>query len=209
MKKCHIVTAYVDGPMPDMTPYGAPECIICADGGHEIALSNGMAPSIVIGDSDSGEMKPRPGSKTEFIRFPQEKDESDTFLCVKHAISLGYDDITIIGGVGGRVDHTVSNIQTLTHFSSPARRIAMVDANNYMTVIEGSSITLSGDGYVNLSLFSLTDRCTGVTAKGLHYPLDGADLDNAYPIGLSNRFTGGEAVIGVKAGKLLAIMSRI
>ena len=208
MRTCCIITAYFEGDLQKLVSKLKPGYLICADGGCELATSAGIIPDIVIGDADSGQMSGPPDGKTEFLRFPQEKDESDTFLCIKHAISLGFNEITVAGGIGGRLDHTISNIQTLAHFSGADRRISAIDENNFFTIIENSEIKLSKGDYSYISLFSLSDSCTGVTAEGLYYPLDEAVLRNDYPLGLSNRFTGDAVTVKVENGKLLIIMSK-
>jgi thiamine pyrophosphokinase len=144
---------------------------------------------------------------TEFIRIKKEKDESDTFNAVQHAVASGFEYIDIIGGIGGRLDHTVSNIQTIAHFSGSTKRITMTDETNFITIVENSTITLPQKQNCSLSLFSFSDVCSGVTTTGLQYPLENATLQNSYPIGLSNEFTSAEASIEVISGKLLVIVS--
>jgi len=153
MKTCFIITAYIEGDLSTFVSSYCPDHIICADGGYELAVSSGIVPDLVIGDSDSGNMQGISGGSTRFIRFQKEKDESDTFLCVKHAIGLGFDEIIIIGGVGGRFDHTASNIQTLAHFAGAAKRIAIVDGKNYITALENSKIVLLKEDYSYVSIF--------------------------------------------------------
>jgi len=46
----------------------------------------------------------------EILKFPAEKDMTDTELAVNTAIDRGYKNIVIIGGTGTRLDHTLSNI---------------------------------------------------------------------------------------------------
>ena len=220
MKKCYIITAYIDGVLSEiiLSDKCVPEpekkdLIICADGGYEIATSFGIEVDIVIGDADSGNVSPvltdsSTVSHTEFIRLQKEKDESDTFLCVNHAVNLGFEEVVIVGGIGGRLDHTISNIQTLAHFSSKLKKISMFDEKNFATVIENSQITLYKKSDFSISLFSLSEKCVGVTATGLYYPLHDAELKNSYPIGLSNEFSDEKATIEVKCGKLLIIMSK-
>jgi len=220
MKKCHIITAYIEGNLTELLLSDASNFIICADGGYEIALSNGINPHLVIGDADSGVMsaihkndaEPKPGNANfrmpEFIYFEPQKDVSDTFLCVKHAINLGFESIEIIGGIGGRFDHTISNIQTIAHFSSQAKTITMIDEKNFITVVENSSVSLQPKAGFSISLFSISDICSGINTTGLQYSLKNATLKNSYPLGLSNEFTDAEATIEVTQGKLLVIMSQ-
>jgi thiamine pyrophosphokinase len=209
MKKCLVITAYIEGTLSEALPEEAPDFTICADGGYDIALTLGLAPDLVIGDADSAMAPPGPESGARFICFPREKDESDTFLCVKHAVNLGFEDITIAGGIGGRLDHTISNIQTLAYFSNRVKRIALRDERNYVTVIEDARLSLPEAEGFSVSLFSLSDECGGVTVEGLLFPLRDTTLKNDCPVGLSNVFTSREAFIEVKKGKLLVVMSKL
>ena len=208
MKTSYIITSYIEGGFANLSSIDESDFVICADGGYEIALSQNIMPDIVIGDSDSGKMQPVKPGKTKFIHHEKEKDESDTFLCVKHAVELGFKEITILGGIGGRLDHTISNIQTLAHFTNLTDSIFLKDEGNLVTVIENSKVALSKTEGFALSLFSLSDKCSGVTVKGLKYPLKNAELNNSYPIGLSNGFIGDRASIEVKNGKLLIVLSK-
>ena len=48
----------------------------------------------------------------------------------------------------------------------------------------------------------------GVTLQGLYYPLENGNLTAAFPLGVSNHFTGEEATISVKNGSLLVLWDR-
>jgi len=208
MKRCYIITAYMETNLTDLIRPGSADYIICADGGYEIAASFGITPDLVIGDSDSGNMAAFSGEKPKALLFPREKDESDTFLCVKHAAGLGFDEIVILGGIGGRLDHTIANIQVLSYFSGLIKSLRMSDGRNTAIVTQGPEITLKRREGFTVSLFALSEKCCGVTTTGLRYPLTDAELSNSFPLGLSNAFTREEATIGLKSGKLLIVMSR-
>ena len=87
--------------------------IICADSGLCHAQKLEIAPDVILGDFDSykGELN----YDVEIIRCSPQKDDTDTLMAVKLAISRGYDDIIILGALGGRFDHTIANIQTLKY----------------------------------------------------------------------------------------------
>ena len=206
-RRCYIITAYLEGALTAIIAPDASDYIICADAGYEKALAAGLRPDLVIGDFDSTKIIAPDGARTAFIRHPIQKDESDTFLCVKHAVDQGFRDIIIAGGLGGRLDHTVSNLQTLARFAEKGRTIALTDAKNTAAVLTDSSVTIPKKEGLCLSLFSLSDVSAGVTTEGLRYPLRNATLTNTYPIGLSNEFSAEEARVEVRSGKLLVVLS--
>ena len=108
MKLCCIVGA---GPSELYTVDGA--FIIAADAGIEKLNKAGIVPDLIIGDFDS--LGTRPSGENVRV-FPIEKDDTDTMLALKEAISLGYDTVIISGGLGGELDHTMANLQTLLYY---------------------------------------------------------------------------------------------
>src|SRR3990167_2962187 len=90
--------------------------IICADGGLRFAKKLGIKPDILIGDFDSLKKSDFSGlnkNKTKVLRFPKEKDKTDTQLALEYALSSGAGEIIMLGSLGGRVDHMLANIHIL------------------------------------------------------------------------------------------------
>ncbi len=87
--------------------------LICADSGYRHCVQLGFSPQLVLGDFDSyaGVVQ----SDCELLRYPIEKDDTDTMLAVKQALQRGYERLLLVGMLGGRLDHTLANIQTLVY----------------------------------------------------------------------------------------------
>ena len=132
------------------------------------------------------------------------KDDTDTLLAVKTGIERGYTEFVIYGGVGGRPDHTFANYQTLCYISRRGGK-GFLCFNGYTACcITNSKINFSGgDGTV--SVFAMSGKALGVTLEGVLYPLENAELDYSFPLGVSNEFTESPAEIGVTSGTLLII----
>ena len=60
----------------------------------------------------------------------------------------------------------------------------------------------------NISLFSYSEKCQGVFAKGVKYPLNNAELTSSFPLGISNKAISETAEISIENGKLLIILSQ-
>ncbi len=177
--------------------------IICADGGYDTALSLGVTPHLFVGDMDSV-LSPPDG--VQQVLSPAEKDDTDTMLAVKIAIKRGYRHITILAGLGGRLDHTIANLQTLLYCAKNGVYAVLAGKRNSAFVIKDEVVTVPArEGFV--SVFSLTERCEGVTLKGLRYPLCDALVTNSFPIGVSNEFCEPVAEISVRTGCLLVVFS--
>ena len=85
---------------------------IAADSGLRAADALSDRVDILVGDFDSlGEPPARAGM--EVVRVPAEKDLTDTQLALEIAVSRGADEIILIAGLSGRLDHTLSTLSVL------------------------------------------------------------------------------------------------
>ncbi len=123
-------------------------------------------------------------------------------LAIKYGLDKGYRDFQIYGGLGGRLDHTIANIQLLAFLSSKNAHGTLIGSEYQITAITNESIDIKGQEHDTISVFSLSDTCCGVTLEHLKYPLKDAVLVNTCPIGISNQFTKNPARIDVKKGTL-------
>lgn len=195
MKTCYIFSSIpcrADGFARDKT-----DLVIAADKGYENTLRMGIKADLVVGDFDSLGYIPEGG---EILRHPAEKDDTDTMLAVKTAIERGFRRIVIYGGIGGRLDHTFANIQTLAYASGHGAEAFLVDGRSIITSLTNEKITVNGEGTASVFAFG---KAKGVSISGLKYPLCGYEMSFDFPIGVSNEFTGTPATLEVKDGTLI------
>ncbi len=204
VKRCIIVVAYNPGGVRNSVEIQPDDFIICADGGYDIAVADNLYPDLLIGDFDSiSEHTPR---AKKIIRVPSEKDDTDLMICIQHALDKGFDEYIIIGGIGGRLDHTLGNIQSMSYACDHIRKIVMCDPENTLTMLSGGDVTLQKQpGKKHFSLFSITEECTDVTITGAKYPLTGARLAYNVTLGVSNEFVSNEVTVSLGSGKLLVV----
>ncbi len=190
------------------------DLIIGADSGYLTARRFGVMPDILLGDLDSldkSALSPHELDRLEKIIVPPIKDDTDTQLAVDTAIERGAENIYIIGGLGGRLDHTLSSVFLLEYIVGHDVGCMMTDGGNTARVLsakgECRSLTVAR-GYKYLSLVSLTDACLGVSISGVFYPLDGVRLERKYSYAVSNEITGDFAKISLLDGVMLIIESR-
>ncbi len=180
--------------------------IIAADKGLDHALKAGITPDLVVGDFDSAQSKV-PDSAA-IIKVPSEKDDTDTIIAADSAIGNGCNDINFLCALGGRIDHSFANIQMLEYLYKRGVKGRLFGENEMACLLHsGESIEVPYfDGYI--SLFSYTNLST-VSGEGLKYPIKGFELDNAYPIGVSNKIIDENgAVITVQKGTVLLFCVR-
>ena len=195
-------TVYIVG-AGEMEPDG-PEIpdgafVIAADGGLKHLKKINIAPNLIVGDFDSLGFRP----VGENIIFHQpEKNDTDTLLAVNQALNLDVDTIVIYGGLGGRFDHSIANLQTLLYIKNRGVQGFLIGCGSICAVIRNEEIAFSEplSGYV--SVFSLSEISSGVYIRGLKYPLTNHTLLSEIPLGVSNEFTGEPSAVSVKNGTL-------
>ena len=177
------------------------DLIIAADSGYRHLEKLGVTPDILIGDFDTIDMMP---DIEDTIRFPIEKDYTDSALAIDEAINRGYTDITLFGAVGGkRLEHTLANLQLLIKYTKKGINIRLSDGINNIIALCNSSISFSENHQGFISIFSHGDKAIGVTVSGLKYTLNNAVLSNDEPLGISNEFIGKKSTVSVKDGTLI------
>ena len=198
--RCVIFTARCEGDCGYVPEEG--DFVLCADGGWKLAQSEGVEPDWVIGDFDSAEA-PETG---RVERHPVMKDDTDTMLCLKRGLRLGYERFLFLGGFGGRMDHTLANLQTLAYAAERGAQAIMQDGFcRVLALRNGTARVARRPG--KLSVFALSDRCRGVTVRGAVYGLTDGELTNAFPLGVSNEYAADEAEITVREGTLLIVQT--
>ncbi|MBR3786228.1 MAG: thiamine diphosphokinase [Firmicutes bacterium] len=204
MKKALIVTAHVEHLEHIDLDFAGFDAVICADGGLLIAGKLGLYPTHLIGDYDSVEMPDAPG----IIRLPMEKDMTDTEAAVDMAVGLGFDHITVLGGLGGRFDHTMGNLGVMAKYCGKMNHLAFVDGQNYVRMVCAGRYEIAKNPYKYLGVISYGDFAENVTLRGVKYPLEDHFLTHETSLGVSNEITADAAEISFSSGKLLVILSK-
>lgn len=177
--------------------------VIAADGGLKTLQDMNIVPDMIMGDFDSLGYVP---DGENVIRHEVMKDDTDMMLAVKFAMDKGYENIVIYGGTGGRVDHTISNIQTMLYASRRGASIEMCDSTNHYFAITDGNIRINGEFKGMFSVFALGGIAHNVTVKNALYCIDNFEMSPDNPRGVSNSFVGKEVTISVEKGSLLIVM---
>lgn len=212
MSRCIIIAA------GDLTVGGIDimeeDYVIAVDGGLEYAALLGVEPDVIIGDFDSVSAEYgkaveqiRESAPEKVITLPTSKDDTDTLAAIKHGLSLGYERFLLYAAGGGRMEHTLANIQCLLYLKEHGATGYLMDGGGMTLVLRNEKVAYREnlEGYI--SILSLTRESKGVTVKGLKYELDNATITNAYPLGISNEFIGEMASVEVTDGDLLVVVN--
>ena len=176
---------------------------IAADGGYAQMQAHGLEPDLVVGDFDSlGYVPPHP----HIVRHPVEKDDTDTALALSEGWSRGYRTFHIYGALGGRLDHTLANVQLLCGLAGQGGQGVLIGPGMTVTAVHNGTLELEGEPGQTLSVFCWGEPAQGITLEGLKYLLHGATLTCDVPRGVSNEFLGGPARITVEQGTLVVMV---
>ena len=195
-------------------PMGENDLCIAVDGGYEYCKLLEITPDYILGDFDSiGEKEAENVAQIakieedKVIILPVEKDDTDMLAAIKLGLSQGYQSFRIYGGMGGRIEHTIANIQCLLYLKEHNAVGYLMDGTGMILVAKEEEISFqeSLEGY--MSLFSMGDQAV-VTIENMKFPLKEQEITNSFPIGISNEFIyGSKGKVTVHKGVVAIIVS--
>ncbi len=176
--------------------------VVCADGGANRLRRFRIAPDIILGDLDSiSPATARHYRNTPTLEYPDQVS-TDLEKAIRLSIQLGIRSADVIGALGGRIDHTTGSLGCFKRFGDEID-LRFHGGGGVLSRIRRKVILKTRRGET-ISLIPL-DRCTGITTKGLKYPLNSESLETGVREGISNEATGRTATISVKWGTLLLL----
>ncbi len=198
MKTCYIIGA---GECPEISiTKGSDDIIIAADGGLVHLNRFGIEPDYVIGDFDSFGSVP---CGDNVVVLKPEKDVTDLYAAIELGKSKGFESFLIYGATGGRLDHTLANIQLIAFLAQNNIKALICEGKKRITALCNGEIVFSPDFEGYISVFAHSDVCMGVSETGLKYTLKNAELRNTFSLGVSNEFIGQESSVSVADGTLI------
>lgn len=189
------------------------QTIIAVDKGLETLHKLNILPNHIVGDLDSVDIKILEcytnTPAIQIHKYIPEKDYTDTDIALNLAISLQSSNITIIGALGSRLDHTLANIHILTSALKSNIPCQIIDSNNKIYLIDHPITLEKSKAYGKyISLIPLTSSVSGLTLKGFKYPLEDYTLTFGKSLGISNEIAQDTATIDLIDGILIVIESR-
>ena len=187
------------------------DIIIAVDKGLETIDYLKLEPQYVLGDFDSVNTKILEKYKTQnikIIKLNPEKDLTDTHSAIDLALEIKSTEITILGAIGTRLDHTMANIHILKQALDKNIKAKIVNEKNEIELINKEIIIKKDDNYKYVSIIPLTTNVTGITIEGMKYIINDYTLSIGDSLGVSNEQIDKEAKISIKTGILVVIKSK-
>lgn len=186
------------------------DILVAVDGGLDYCIQANLVPDIIVGDLDSMSkraFKYMEDNAIEILKFPKEKDWTDMKLAANYLIDKGCSEISIYGGTGSRLDHTLANIYLLDHILNRGARGRVIDENNEIYLIEDNMTLENGDDRY-ISFIPIRNEGTIITLEGFKYPLDRKDVEYLSNLGISNETIGEKSYISIEKGRVLVFISK-
>lgn len=203
MSICHIVGAgEMGGARID---FRKGDYLIAADGGYTEVIAQGLKPDLAVGDFDSLGSVPE---NENVVQHPVMKDDTDMMLAVKLGFEKGFTRFFIYGALGGRLDHTLANIQTLMYIANNGGQ-GWIIGDCCLTAIHNGKAVFRDIAQGVVSVFCLDRPARGVSIEGLLYTLEDHTMQSDIALGVSNEFIGKPACVSVKDGTLVLHFGRI
>lgn len=179
------------------------DMVICADGGYDYAVTLGITPDVVLGDLDSIR-KPIRDSRIPVVKFPEDKDKTDSHLAIDYALENNCDEIILLAATGGRIDHTLANIMLLSYIQEKGAEGLIITDKSRIALITGETVIARGAGD-GISFIPITPIVEGLTTQGLLYNLKNKTVKHGDTLTVSNEFRSHQAKVSISKGKLLVI----
>jgi thiamine pyrophosphokinase len=191
----------------------AADLVVAADSGFLAARKAGISPGWIVGDMDSlGDPALLDGYPPErVIRYPHEKDFTDTELALKLLWEQGCDETWLLGGGGGRTDHLLAIRSLFEREPSPDRWIT--GAEDIRRLRGGGRLVFPetervGEAITGISVFPLGNGPWKAESRGLKWPLDRLVWSRGF-FGISNEAPSGSFSISAVRGDFLVLMPLI
>lgn len=186
------------------------DVIIAADGGTLHCREMDLTPDTIIGDLDSlppEELSHWQGLGVEIIQHDPRKNETDLELALLLAQAQEQGEALVLGGLGGRWDHTFANIFLPAYHKLKNLNVTFWHDGLSIYLVRGTRQIRGIPGQV-VSLLPLAGDAKGIRTEGLEYPLNNETLLFGASRGVSNILLGETATISLKEGLLLCFVTQ-
>ena len=185
------------------------DMVICCDGGIRHLSALDLEPDLIVGDFDSVDHALLDQYKNKGIpikTFPVIKNETDTELAVNTAIELRADQVSMIGALGSRWDHSYANVMLLVKLAKMNVDAEILHSHNHIYVSDERFSFYSKPGQI-ISLLPLSENVVIHSTKGLQYSIENQEMPLDTPYGISNVFLEKNVEVIIKSGWLMAVLS--
>jgi len=180
---------------PDLSLY---DKIYCTDGSYSYLIKNNIQPDVLSGDFDSLEV-PETHHTLRIVPTP-DQNYTDFEKALKIIAEDGYKEVDVYGGSGKQQDHYIGNLNAAYKFKNQLK-ITFYDNYSVYYFLENHTV-LNGIKHKIVSLLPFP-KASGISTKGLQYPLTNGSLDLLGTIGTRNKAIADQVEITFSTGEMI------
>ena len=185
------------------------DLIICADSGINHCIAMNLVPHIWVGDFDSADYDSLIKSKllkdTKIVRLLPCKDDTDTEHAMHMAIDMGFSNIVVVGGFGGRLDHTLANAYLAEEAYRHGVTLIVEDDKNVLHYVKNNALHITKSKFKYISVIPIEESL--VSCIGFRYPLNNEKIRRGPARGISNELVDSDGFITVHQGGVFVVES--
>jgi len=153
------------------------DILIAADGGAAFCHECDLQPHIIIGDLDSIDPKVLKlyEEKSEILKFPKDKDETDIELAYNEAIKRGASSLKVFSWADERIDYSLGALLSLSESPVPTE-FSLSNHSVYLLNKNQPTYELNSDKGESVSIFPLVTPVS-LKSTGLKWELDWENVD--------------------------------
>lgn len=181
------------------------DLLIAADSGFDTAHGAGLVPDYVVGDFDSIKDPSLIDavSGDRVVEYPADKDDTDTEIALRLAFSKGSNHVAIAGAGGGRLDHLFAMLSLFKRKEHPHEWHTRRESLYFLDARRSGRFEMPLGSIV--SVFPLSDECSGMSSRGLKWPLEGLGWGKGQ-FGISNRSVAPAVSVSAGSSSLAVIV---
>ena len=196
-----VIVLKLAGPVPVMhADY------IGVDRGTLALLKQNLPCTLAIGDFDSvnlEEMVQIENHAAEVIKLNPVKNDTDSEAALNEALKRGYDQIYLIGALGGRADHALINLRLV--YQHPGK-VILLDEQNRIEAYSAGVYAIKKENYAFIGFFTETEA--EISLQDFKYPLTKQILTPQDLYTVSNELIEDTGTVTVHQGVVIVIQSK-
>ena len=184
--------------------------IICVDGAAKYLKTISHKPDLIVGDMDSileDDLKWIESSKVPIDVYETRKDYTDTEIAIDAAIEKKSSSIMILGAIGSRIDHSLSNLFLLKKISEAGLEGLIADGDYEVSLIQ-KSLRLNWSKGEVVSFIPASELPVRLTLEGFEYPLTDKTIRQGTSLCVSNVVARDYPNVIIESGSLIAVRNK-
>jgi len=174
---------------------------IAVDGGYRFFKKTGLVPDVLIGDFDSLKKIPQNlPPKTEVLRFPAEKNQTDAELALAYCFERKARRIDLVQPSAGEPDQFTGNLMLLTQtrrlVAGYNPQVRIVNAGYEIVFMDNTRKIVTNAAGDTVSILPLSKKVK-YTCRGTVYNVRELLIRQGQSIALRNRITARKAVFDI------------